>query len=218
LPSVVEWVVDRIRPIAESAWFFDLQQELLAADLTPIHQMLRSYLAAHSPDSLLDACCGTGKFASVCDADYLGLDLNPSYVERARQRHVHLPKVRFEVANLLSYPLGKGAFHTSLLVNASHHFDDEAATRILERLAFATRSQVIIIDPAREDASLSAKALIALDQGRHIRRRADQLRLLAGAGLDVVHEETLYAGLAHLRAVICRPAAQSRAGALAAVA
>jgi SAM-dependent methyltransferase len=82
---------------------------------------------------VLDVGCGpgtnTGYFGT---ADYLGLDINESYVEYARRRY----RRRFLTADACRYTgEGDGRFDFILINSFLHHVEDAAAVDILRRLA-----------------------------------------------------------------------------------
>ena len=82
---------------------------------------------------VLDVGCGpgtnTGYFGT---ADYLGLDINESYVAYARRRY----RRRFLTADVCRYSgEGDGRFDFILINSFLHHIEDDAAVEILRRLA-----------------------------------------------------------------------------------
>lgn len=82
---------------------------------------------------VLDVGCGpgtnTGYFGT---ADYLGLDINESYVAYARRRY----RRRFLTADVCRYTgEGDGRFDFILINSFLHHVEDAAAVDILKRVA-----------------------------------------------------------------------------------
>ena len=82
---------------------------------------------------VLDVGCGPGtNSAYFGHTDYLGLDLNPSYIKYARQTY----RGEFRVADLRTYlPEGGRQFDFILANSLFHHIDDENTDRILRRLS-----------------------------------------------------------------------------------
>lgn len=81
---------------------------------------------------VLDVGCGPGtnadEFAGV---DYLGVDLNPSYIAHARRKH----HGRFEVADVRSDAVpGRGTYDFVLVNSLLHHLDDGAVSSLMTDL------------------------------------------------------------------------------------
>lgn len=201
--------IHRLQNIArgtlESAWFFDVQQRITIGPVDTVHRAISAELRASQPRTVLDVGCGTGTFATVTDAEYLGIDVNPTYIARAQARFAGQPKRRFLLADALAYPFDDAHFDATLYVNAMHHFDDAGALRILRALHRITRQTLIIADPAPETWMPVSRMLIALDQGDWIRPLAAQLKLLDEAGFSVTRHRTFYRGLSHARLLVCAP-------------
>jgi SAM-dependent methyltransferase len=198
--------LDGLRRVAkatmESAWFFEAQQLLTIWPGDSLHDAIRRELADDPPDSILDVCCGTGSFATVSEAPYLGIDLNPDYIARAKQKHGADPRRRFVQADVLTYPFDDKA-HTTLYVNALHHFDDDSARTVLRHLRQITRHRLIVADPAPETLMPWSRLLIALDQGKFVRRGEALADLARSAGFAVQRHYTLYRGRSHSRVMVC---------------
>ena len=81
---------------------------------------------------VLDVGCGPGTNTRLFEhADYLGIEMNPQYVERARRKHNR----RFVVADVTTYEDAAGADYDFILMNSFlHHIDLEPTHKILERL------------------------------------------------------------------------------------
>ena len=81
---------------------------------------------------VLDVGCGPGTNCPYFDhTDYLGLDINPRYIEFARQRYGR----RFEVADATQYVVSEEEKVDFVLLNSMlHHIDDQNTARILDHL------------------------------------------------------------------------------------
>ena len=116
-------LVDRIlsQPLAYRLW----QVPFAGRKLEPIaaHNDLKSIRR------VLDVGCGPGTNAPIfAHTDYLGVDLNPKYIEDARKQH----RLKFEVADVRqpeTLPVGSG--FDFILVNSLLHHIDLASTRTL---------------------------------------------------------------------------------------
>lgn len=191
-------------------WVFDLTQQLLAAGLSPVRRRIDEWLGAAPRERVLDACCGTGNFAGLAPMDYLGIDLDPAAVRRARRKHRRDPCKRFVVADVASVDLPPKCFDVALFANGLHHLSDGEALLALRVLARVARGPIVVVDPALETRFPLSRMLLALEQGEHLRPREAQLSVLREAGLSVEREETIRSGLAHQRVMLCRKTGNSR--------
>ena len=156
-------VRDRIleHSLVYRAW----QAPFAAQKLTP----LRAHIDLAGVRRVLDVGCGPGTNAPMFAAqDYVGVDLNPRYVEDARRRHGR----DFFVADATDL---EGRFEPGfdlILVNSLlHHLPDEAAARTLAGLAclLTDDGYVHVIDLCLPSSFGPARLLALADRGRHAR-------------------------------------------------
>jgi SAM-dependent methyltransferase len=165
------------RPTAYRLW----QSPFAARKLYPI---LRHNDVA-SVRRVLDVGCGPGTNAAYfAHTDYLGIDLNPRYIEFARRHYAG----NFAVADATTF---QGAverpFDFILLNSLLHHIDDEGVTRILSslRTLLAVGGSIHILDlvlPARRSV---ARVLARLDRGQFA-RASSRWQELFGASFEAV--------------------------------
>ncbi len=131
-------------------------------------QKLRPFLRHNEVESIgrvLDVACGPGTNSELfTHTDYLGVDINESYVDYARRRYPG----RFQVADVSQWTVPPDERYDCVLVNSFfHHVDDAAVRRILAGLRGAVSDDghlhvVDLVLPARAGA---ARALARLDRG-----------------------------------------------------
>jgi SAM-dependent methyltransferase len=134
---------------------------------------------------VLDVGCGPGTNATHFEhTDYLGLDLNPRYIESARRSF----RGRFEVADATTYAGEPTDRFDFILVNSLlHHLDDQGAARVLSSLAgrLAPGGHVHVLDLILPDRAGLARTLARWDRGHHA-RPLERWRTLFGAHFDEV--------------------------------
>src|SRR5688572_20768895 len=114
--------------LLESPWMYRLWQ-------APFAEQKLAPLLAHNDVSavrrVLDVGCGPGTNARRFGSSYyLGLDINPKYIEFARARY----RRDFRVADITTYDAPAGERFDLILVNSFlHHLDDEATIRVLKQ-------------------------------------------------------------------------------------
>ncbi len=81
---------------------------------------------------VLDVGCGPGTNTTLfAHAEYLGIDINPLYIDRARRRYGR----SFVVADAASYEAAAGESYDLILMNSFlHHLDVQAVDRVLSHL------------------------------------------------------------------------------------
>lgn len=129
---------------------------------------------------ILDLGCGTGIFADMFNYEnYVGVDLNEKYIERANKRY---PNHCFILSDASSLPFDKEYFSDCIISGVLHHIDDSKSLQIIKEIAR-------VLDPLGnliiwEDTSDISKwnfllSLIhALDEGKFIRKGFHYRQLL----------------------------------------
>ena len=110
----------------------------------PIHRMLmrgflndaRAILRGLSYTSILEVGCGPGDLAAalgVPQANYLGIDIDPNEVEKARLRH---PELSFAAASVYNLPVAAASVDLVIACEVLEHLDDPTgALAEIERVA-----------------------------------------------------------------------------------
>jgi SAM-dependent methyltransferase len=114
---------------------------------------------------VLDVGCGPGTNAPWFDScKYLGLDVNPAYVEAARRRYGR----DFQVADVCAYEADPGERFDFILINSVlHHIDDLHTRRILQQLAgqLTPDGHIHILDLVLPHERSVARTLALNDRG-----------------------------------------------------
>lgn len=118
---------------------------------------------------VLDVGCGPGTNARHFQhTSYLGLDLNPKYIDAARRTF----KGDFEVADVTSGQVASAGRFDFILVNSLlHHLGDEETRLLLSSLAtlLASDGHVHVLDLVQPEHAGIARTLARWDRGRHPR-------------------------------------------------
>jgi SAM-dependent methyltransferase len=146
------------RPNVYRLW----QTPFVRAKLMPV--MARNDLG--TVRRVLDLGCGPGTNTAIfAGCDYLGVDLNPHYVESVRRRFgraaVAADAREFRVP-------GGERFDFVLLNSFLHHIDDEGVVKILEcgRDALSGDGRVHVLDLVLPATAGIARRLARMDRGR----------------------------------------------------
>ena len=176
---------------------------LLVGRQGPTKRRLRALLQARPGETVLDVCCGIGEFAGCVDASYLGVDLNPLFVARARAAHRSSPDKRFAVGDATDLRFPDGHFDRAMAVNCMHHFGDDVGERVLREIRRVTRGPVLVVDIDGTPRGVVRRSLLAMDRGAHV-RTPERLAALVRRVLDVEVEARWDVGLYTEVAFRCR--------------
>ncbi len=119
---------------------------------------LPRYLPPDGPARMLAVGTGSGEAALVAarwarrrgrELHITATDANPAILEVARRHTAAYPEIRVEPADALALPYPDGAFHVAVLTLTLHHFDGDAAVRVLRELARVSRGGIVVSDLER---------------------------------------------------------------------
>lgn len=149
--------------------FFGLYKKRLA--------IIRS-LGVTSDMSIVDIACGTGQYSALTNAEYLGVDLNPKYINHA-QKIYREPNKKFLCTDANNLPRS-AAYDAALLIDATHHITDGENKKLFETLNRLTKHYVIICDPIKQKTgNIIGRFFTSLDRGSYIRSKQDTLDLIS---------------------------------------
>jgi SAM-dependent methyltransferase len=168
------------RPEVYLAW----QRPFVASKLGPVKRH-NDFSAVRR---VLDVGCGPGTNSSEFNgADYLGVDLNPSYVAYARRRHGR----RFEVVDVRVDAVPESGTYDFVLVNSLlHHLDDDSAQSLLESLrgCASDDGHIHSIEVVLPDRRGIPRTLALSDRGEHTRSLPAWRELFTRSYDEVVFE------------------------------
>ncbi len=145
----------------------------------PFAQRKLEPLLKHNDSSdirrVLDVGCGPGTNARFFrKREYLGLDINPRYIESATRRFKasHGAPCEFRIQDVCEYDPEETERSDFILLNSFlHHIDDENTDRILSRLhnILTADGHIHILDLVLPDSAGIPRMLARLDRGKHPR-------------------------------------------------
>jgi SAM-dependent methyltransferase len=159
-----------VHALAEEPRAFDLLRWILEAGYRG-HKVVWRREGIVEAESILDLGCGTGAMAgSFRPESYVGVDVNPRYIARARTKK---SRYRFEVADGRSLPFADGSFGAVLIGGVIHHLDDASARAVLQesrRVLVPGRGVLVMCEavPTRSRWNLIGRLVAALDEGHFI--------------------------------------------------
>jgi SAM-dependent methyltransferase len=126
---------------------------------------------------VLDVGCGPGTNTRHFDGShYLGIDINPSYVESARRRYSR----DFRVADVRRYEVDSGERFDFVLINSFlHHIDDAHVRSVLSQVRglLTDDGHVHVLELVLPSGRSVARRLALWDRGDYPRPLGDWQRL-----------------------------------------
>lgn len=131
------------------------------------------HLRAHAGQRVLDLGCGTGDILQFLPpVEYIGYDLSPRYIERARRRYGARAQFHCRAVDE-ALQVGDGSHDLVIAHGVLHHLDDALALalfRIAHR-ALAPGGRLVTFDGCfTERQSRAARFFLSLDRGRYVRQ------------------------------------------------
>lgn len=144
---------------------------------------------------VLDVGCGPGTNTQhFLHVDYLGLDINPAYIESARRRF----RRPFVVADITKYTVDPGKRFDFILVNSMlHHVDETSTHRVLSHLAtlLTADGHIHIIELVIPPEPSIPRRLARWDRGEYVRPLGDW-RAIFCEYFDPIVDEPFAVGMA----------------------
>lgn len=142
---------------------------------------VRDYMDYRPGLRILDIGCGPGYIVeSIPECDYVGYDIDPTYIEHAKRHHGGKGSFFCKVlttADLEAQP----PFDVIFLHGVLHHLDDGTAREVLDlaRAALKTGGCLLTLDGYRTaDTTGLGRWMLDNDRGRHVRSREAYLELV----------------------------------------
>lgn len=162
-------------------------QSLLGGEKT--RAILRDELIKPQPGlRILDLGCGHASIRPLLgEVEYVGIDLNPDHIARAKRDHAGRGRFHCGDFSSLDGELG-GTFDLVLCIGLLHHLDDEQVRHLGEiaRTYLRPGGRFFAIDPAFVPSQhWLARLLAARDSGQNVRAPEGYSALIAPAFPDV---------------------------------
>jgi SAM-dependent methyltransferase len=134
-------------------------------------RIVADHLRPRPGDRVLDLGCGTGELVEHLPAvDYVGVELNPSYVDAARERYGD--RGTFHALDVRDADFPEGSFDIVSVMALLHHLDDEGVASVLRvaATALADSGRMVALDAVfTDDQSRLARWMIGMDRGANVR-------------------------------------------------
>ena len=191
-----------VQKISDNPVLFIFLRGILENDFKAIRSTICRELDLGPGARTLDLGCGPGAFSDLFEAgDYVGIDLNPGYIDHARRTR----KGAFIVSDAKHVDLPDGRFSQVLIFGLLHHLPDEEARGVLAecRRLLGPGGRVLVIEdiPSVSRLNVIGHLIHRVENGEFIRPVEDYRKLYAGAG-RVSSEIVLQSGICDYYAAV----------------
>lgn len=165
--------------VLSPAWAYASFQDLVGGKRAR-ERLVQQYVRPEKGARVLDIGCGTAQILEVMeDVQYVGYDLSPTYIERARARYGN--RGTFCVSDVRTmYPSLSGQFDIVLAMGVLHHLDNNDARQLFDiaHEVLAEGGRLITIDPVFAPGQHPlARWMICRDRGKNVRTEAEIVEL-----------------------------------------
>jgi SAM-dependent methyltransferase len=179
-------VLQRVLEIPQA---FDLYQRLVGGRDSK-RRFVEEHVEPHATDRVLDIGCGTGALRSLMPngVSYLGVEIDPGYVDAARSRFGNEGEFVCSDIRTLELPAER-TFDLAIAYGVFHHLDDDTASRAVDvaATALAGAGRLVISEPCWVPGSQRSfeRLLMRLDRGSFV-RTIDEYVALVGTRFDQI--------------------------------
>jgi SAM-dependent methyltransferase len=172
-----------VQKISDHPVLFIFLRGILENDFKAIRATIGREMDLGPAGRTLDLGCGPGAFSDLFEkGDYVGVDLNPRYIDHARRTR----KGAFIVSDAKHVDLPDGRFNQVLIFGLLHHLPDDEVRGVLSecRRLLAPGGRVLVIEdiPSVSRVNLVGHLIHRVENGEFIRPVEDYRKLYAGAG------------------------------------
>jgi 2-polyprenyl-3-methyl-5-hydroxy-6-metoxy-1,4-benzoquinol methylase len=182
MTSIKEYILES--PVGYALWSEPFNRPKLAA----IESMLKK--TGEHELKILDVGCGPGTNAAFfADWDYLGIDLNPHYIEAAKLKY---PGRRFHAGDATKLDVKGERFPVVLINSLMHHLSDDQCSGLLNGIhhLVGPDSAVIVQEPITPEKGERLKTFFMnQDRGDFFRPVEEWRRVFASGGFNIAAEE-----------------------------
>lgn len=170
-----------IYSILSVAWVYEALMTLLGGKRKR-QILVNEYIRPEKGMKILDCGCGPAEIvAFLPEVEYLGIDLSPAYIEKARAKFGDYGE--FQVQSAAEIAVSDRKFELVMALGMLHHLNDEQAKALLETAysALIRGGRLLTFDGVFvEKQSSLARFFLKCDRGQNVRWQKEYEALAAG--------------------------------------
>ncbi len=169
-----------VKLISQIPWAFDYLRWILEAGYRRHRDLLTRHFH-HPPLRVLDCGCGTGIYSSCFPSrTYVGVDISPRYVDRAR---ACFPQHCFRVMDAMQLEFPDNTFDAVIVSGVVHHLDTATTEVVLKEISRVLQPNGTFLlwedVPTRHSLNFVGRIIHSLDVGDFIRPEVEYAKLLS---------------------------------------
>lgn len=154
---------------------FNTARYIVVGGKSKLNKEIFKAVSPKEGENIIDIGCGTCEFSELINLDYTGIDMNESFLKKAKKRFPKRKLIRMDAKKL---DFKNNSFDKGLIMNFLHHFDDSDSNIILNEAKRVVKNQIIIEDNIKPEKGFISKLLVRLDRGNHIRTKEQEIELV----------------------------------------
>lgn len=166
---------------------YNLITKLLSLGNKSVSKFITSVTSDLSSGSLiLDVGCGTGKYVKIFKGKFFGIDLNPEYIEYAKE---HYSQGNFSVGDATDLEFSDNTFDFVFCNSILHHLSDEKVEKTIIEMKRVCKEngRILIIDAVYpRKINFLGYFLFKLDRGQYTRKLNELNTLLDKQGFKLI--------------------------------
>lgn len=153
--------------------------------------------------SVIDIGCGIGQYSKITNGKYLGIDLQPNYINYCKRKYKNSNKL-FRCSDASVILQEKHRFDLILMVDFLHHVSDDLAVKILHTASLLSNGYIINFEPVYEQSNPIGRWFREHDRGNYIRQLENLHMLFGMADLEIIESSELILGPIRTRAILAK--------------
>ena len=154
---------------------FNTIRYILVGGKSRLNKEIFDAIKPKEDEKILDIGCGTCEFSELINSKYIGIDLNKSFLKKAKKKFPDRILMEIDAKNI---NFGKKSFDKILMMNFLHHFSDEDCKIILNEAKMVLKNKIVIEDNIIPTKGFINKLLVKLDRGDYIRTKDQEIDLV----------------------------------------
>jgi ubiquinone/menaquinone biosynthesis C-methylase UbiE len=168
-----------VHRLSQIPWVFDGLRWILEAGYSRHHDLLHRHFF-QSPLRVMDCGCGTGIYSRFFSPhSYVGIDVSPIYIERARAK---FPQHSFHVMDATKLEFPDNSFTAVIVSGVVHHLDVSTTRDVLREISRVLQPNGTLLlwedVPTQHSLNWVGRIIHSLDVGEHIRPEDEYAELL----------------------------------------
>lgn len=154
---------------------FNTARYIVVGGKSKLNKEIFDAVSPKKGENIIDIGCGTCEFSELIDIDYTGIDMNESFLKKAKKRFPKRNLIKMDAKKL---NFKDNSFDKGLVMNFLHHFSDNESGIILNEAKRVVKGKIIIEDNIKPEKGFISKLLVKMDRGHYIRTKDQEIELV----------------------------------------